>query len=166
MRSSARRVVADNRSASSPTRSPTPTGTQPDRHVARPTPAPAPATTHLAGRILELQRTAGNAAVTGLFVQRHGGTDAGDLLQPRDRGGKDGRDVAEFVEEPAGEGLHVLTGDDAEQEKLKKFVVGQGLSASLAEAGAEAGAVVGDVGRELARRKRDRNGLVGREKGK
>jgi hypothetical protein len=55
----------------SPTRSPTPTGTQPDRHVARPTPA----TTHLEGRILELQRTAGNAAITGLFVQRHGGTD-------------------------------------------------------------------------------------------
>lgn len=38
-------------------------------------PAPAAATTRLEGRFLALQRTAGNAAVTGLFVQRHGGTD-------------------------------------------------------------------------------------------
>lgn len=36
---------------------------------------PAPTTTPLEGRILELQRTAGNAAVSGLFVQRHGGVD-------------------------------------------------------------------------------------------
>lgn len=39
------------------------------------TSAPAPATTPIEGRVLELQRAAGNAAVSGLFVQRHGGVD-------------------------------------------------------------------------------------------
>ena len=37
--------------------------------------AATPATTPLEGRVLQLQRTAGNAAVSGLFVQRHGGID-------------------------------------------------------------------------------------------
>jgi hypothetical protein len=45
-----------------------------DRLAARTT-VPAPTTTPLEGRVLELQRTAGNAAVSGLFVQRHGGID-------------------------------------------------------------------------------------------
>ncbi len=54
-----------------PARSPVPSAGRPAAHAT----ARVPATTPVEGSLLELQRTAGNAAVSGLFVQRHGGID-------------------------------------------------------------------------------------------
>jgi hypothetical protein len=71
-------------------------------------------------------------------------------MQPGRRGRDDTVEIAERVEEKPGEGLDVLPGDGAEEDKLQHFVVRQGRAAGLQEPVTQALAVVGDVGGQAA----------------
>jgi hypothetical protein len=75
--------------------------------------------------------------------------------QQSGRGGRDHPvEIAERLKKQPGQGLHILPRDGAEQDEFQQFIIRQGGSPPLHEAGAQAFAVVGDIAGQLARQGR------------
>lgn len=83
-------------------------------------------------------------------LQRHGVADTFDLAELIEGCGDDAVEIADVVEQRAGEWLNVLLWDGTEKDEFEEFVVRDGLRAAFEKPFAQAIAVVFDVGGQFA----------------
>ncbi len=83
-------------------------------------------------------------------LQRHGVADTFDLAELIEGCGDDAVEIAEVVEQRAGEWLNVLPWDGAKEDEFEEFIIRNRLRAAVQEPFPKAFAVVFDVGGEFA----------------
>ena len=86
------------------------------------------------------------AALDDLQLGDDRGSDTVDRLQPGGRRGDHAVEIAEGLDQAAGQRFHVLTGNGAEQDQLQHLVIGHGGGAALHEAVAQPCPVIGQIG--------------------